>query len=81
MFHDITQEKKEQAAAKRELDALAWLGRVRDAIDEDRLVLYSQPIAPLGGGRPSEELLLRMMDATTRSSFPAASCRLRSGTG
>ena len=61
VFRDISEEKKEQAAAQRELDALMWLGRVRDAIDEDRLVLYSQPIVPLAGGRPSEELLLRMI--------------------
>jgi EAL domain-containing protein (putative c-di-GMP-specific phosphodiesterase class I) len=61
VFRDITQEKKEQAAAKKELDVLLWLGRVRDAIDENRLVLYSQPIVPLAGGRPSEELLLRMI--------------------
>ncbi|HEY3924182.1 MAG TPA: EAL domain-containing protein [Acidothermaceae bacterium] len=61
VFRDISDEKKEQAAAQRELDALVWLGRVRDAIDEDRLVLYSQPIVPLADGRPSEELLLRMI--------------------
>jgi len=61
VFRDITEEKKEQAAAQRELDALTWLGRVRDAIDENRLVLYSQPIVPLADGRPGEELLLRMI--------------------
>jgi PAS domain S-box-containing protein len=61
VFRDITEEKKEQAAVRRELDALAWVGRIRDAIDENRLVLYSQPIVPLAGGRPSEELLLRMI--------------------
>ncbi|MDX6373421.1 MAG: hypothetical protein QOD98_2409, partial [Nocardioidaceae bacterium] len=47
VFRDITEEKKEQAAAQRELDALTWVGRIRDAIDENRLVLYSQPIVPL----------------------------------
>jgi PAS domain S-box-containing protein len=61
VFRDITEEKKEQAAAQRELDALMWLGRIRDAIDENRFVLYSQPIVPLAGGKPSEELLLRMI--------------------
>ena len=61
VFRDITDEKKEQAAAQRELDALTWLGRIRDAIDENRLVLYSQPIVPLADGRPGEELLLRMI--------------------
>ena len=61
VFRDITDEKKEQAAAQRELDNLTWLGRIRDAIDENRLVLYSQPITALAGGRPGEELLLRMI--------------------
>jgi PAS domain S-box-containing protein len=61
VFRDITEEKREQAAAQRELDALTWLGRIRDAIDENRLVLYSQPIVPLADDPPSEELLLRMI--------------------
>ena len=54
VFRDITEEKKEQAGAQRELDSLTWLGRIRDAIDENRLVLFSQPIVPLAGGRPGE---------------------------
>jgi EAL domain-containing protein (putative c-di-GMP-specific phosphodiesterase class I) len=61
VFRDITEQKEEQVALQRELAALSWVGRIRDAIDEDRLVLYSQPIVPLTGGRPSEELLLRMI--------------------
>jgi EAL domain-containing protein (putative c-di-GMP-specific phosphodiesterase class I) len=61
VFRDITEEKKEQAALRRELAALSWVGRIRDAIDEDRLVLYSQPIVPLGCGHPAEEVLLRMV--------------------
>jgi PAS domain S-box-containing protein len=61
VFRDITEEKKVEAAAQRELDALTWVGRIRDAIDENRLVLYSQPIVPLANGRPSEELLLRII--------------------
>jgi PAS domain S-box-containing protein len=61
VFRDFTQEQKEQDAVERELASLAWIGRIRDAIDEHRLVLYSQPIVPLADGRPSEELLLRMI--------------------
>ncbi|MCU4185472.1 EAL domain-containing protein [Acidiferrimicrobium sp. IK] len=60
LFRDITEEKREQEALQRELAAVSWVGRIRDAIDEDRLVLHSQPIVPLKGGRPAEELLLRM---------------------
>ncbi len=61
VFRDTTVEQAAEAGARRELDALAWVGRIRDAIDQDRLVLYSQPIVPLAGGRPSQELLLRMV--------------------
>jgi PAS domain S-box-containing protein len=72
VFRDITEEKKEQAAAQRELDALTWLGRIRDAIDENRLVLYSQPIVPLAVGRPSEELLLRMIGRDNEVILPGS---------
>jgi EAL domain-containing protein (putative c-di-GMP-specific phosphodiesterase class I) len=61
VFRDITEEARERAGVRKELAALSWIGRIRDAIDEHRLVLYSQPIVPLAGGRPSEELLLRMI--------------------
>src|ERR1700727_3892480 len=61
VFRDATEEKKEEEALRRELAALSWVGRIRDALDEDRLVLYSQPIVPLGGAHPAEELLLRMV--------------------
>jgi PAS domain S-box-containing protein len=61
VFRDITEEKSERLRVKRELAALTWVGRIREALDENRLVLYSQPIVPLTGGQPSEELLLRMV--------------------
>jgi PAS domain S-box-containing protein len=72
VFRDITEEKKEKAAAQRELDALTWVGRIRDAIDENRLVLYSQPIVPLADGRPSEELLLRMIGRDNEVILPGS---------
>jgi EAL domain-containing protein (putative c-di-GMP-specific phosphodiesterase class I) len=62
VFRDVTEEKKEEAALRRELAALSWVGRIRDALDEDRLVLYSQPILPLGNAHVAEELLVRMVD-------------------
>jgi EAL domain-containing protein (putative c-di-GMP-specific phosphodiesterase class I) len=53
----------EEQRRKRELNALSWVGRIRDALDEHRLVLYAQPIIDV----PSRnvvmyELLLRMVD-------------------
>ncbi|MDP9234065.1 MAG: EAL domain-containing protein [Actinomycetota bacterium] len=61
VFRDTSAEQADEDRVRRELDALAWVGRIRDALDEDRLVLHSQPIVPLAGGQPSQELLLRMV--------------------
>jgi len=62
VFRDITIEQTERDRAQRELNTLTWVGRIRDALDEDRLVLYSQPIVPLSpGSEGSEELLIRMI--------------------
>ncbi|MGD0810545.1 MAG: EAL domain-containing protein [Acidimicrobiales bacterium] len=72
VFRDITEEKAERVRVKRELDALSWVGRIREALDEDRLVLYSQPIVPLTGGDPSEELLLRMVSRDGQVIAPGA---------
>jgi EAL domain-containing protein (putative c-di-GMP-specific phosphodiesterase class I) len=61
VFRDTSAEQADEDRVRRELDTLAWIGRIRDALDEDRLVLHSQPIVPLAGGQPSQELLLRMV--------------------
>ncbi len=61
VFRDTSAEQAEEDRVRRELDTLAWVGRIRDALDEDRLVLHSQPIVPLAGGQQSQELLLRMV--------------------
>jgi EAL domain-containing protein (putative c-di-GMP-specific phosphodiesterase class I) len=63
VFRDTSAEQADEDRVRRELDTLAWVGRIRDALDEDRLVLYSQPIVPLAGGQASQELLLRMVGA------------------
>jgi PAS domain S-box-containing protein len=62
VFHDTTEENARRTRAQRELNALSWVGRIRDALDENRLVLYSQPIIPLTTrANRSEELLIRML--------------------
>ena len=61
VFRDTSAEHADEDRVRRGLDTLAWVGRIRDALDGDRLVLYSQPIVPLAGGPPSQELLLRMI--------------------
>jgi PAS domain S-box-containing protein len=72
IFRDATNERAEQLRAPHELNAVKWLGRTREALDEGRLVLYSQPIVPLMGDRPSEELLLRMIDRDGNVISPAS---------
>ena len=45
---------------------LEWVGHVRKAIEEESLILYSQPIIDLATGVPwTEELLVRMVDPAT----------------
>jgi PAS domain S-box-containing protein len=62
VFHDTTEENARRTRAQRELNALSWVGRIRDALDENRMVLYSQPIIPLTTrANRSEELLVRMV--------------------
>jgi hypothetical protein len=42
---------------------IGWVGRIQKALEEERLVLYSQKILPLADGAENEahyELLLRM---------------------
>jgi EAL domain-containing protein (putative c-di-GMP-specific phosphodiesterase class I) len=61
VFRDITEERSERLRVAREITALTWVGRIREALDEDRFVLYSQPIFPLKEGGTSEELLIRLV--------------------
>jgi len=61
---DITEQKAREAKLEHDVNDAVWLGRIRDALDEDRLVIYSQPIIDLTTGRTvQQELLLRMVGA------------------
>jgi PAS domain S-box-containing protein len=58
---DITERKEREAQFENDINDALWLGRIRDAIDDDRLVLYSQPIVDLLTGETVQhELLIRM---------------------
>lgn len=53
--------------------ALTWVARIRSALDENRLVVYSQPIIDLQTGSVArEELLVRMIDPHGDKIPPAA---------
>jgi PAS domain S-box-containing protein len=61
-FRDITEQKARELQTRRELEALSWVGRIRDALDEHRFVLYAQPIVSVATGETIlHELLLRMV--------------------
>jgi diguanylate cyclase (GGDEF)-like protein/PAS domain S-box-containing protein len=52
---------------------LTWVGRIRRAIEEQRLVLHSQPIVDLATGETAgEELLVRMLDDSGELVMPSA---------
>ena len=60
-FNDVTEQIEKRRRAARRLNSVSWVSRVREALDENRLQLHSQPILPLGGRAAREELLLRMV--------------------
>jgi len=58
--------------AQRQEEAL-WASRVRDAIDNDRLQLYAQPIVSLNGKSSNEkyvEILVRLLDQDNQLMLP-----------
>jgi EAL domain-containing protein (putative c-di-GMP-specific phosphodiesterase class I) len=59
---DISQLGLEDVRVRSEIDSLAWVGRIRDAVDEDRICFYAQPIVGLDKSVKSYELLCRMVD-------------------
>jgi diguanylate cyclase (GGDEF)-like protein/PAS domain S-box-containing protein len=49
----------------------SWFSRLRRALDEDRFVLFAQPIVPIySAGLPRYELLVRMQDDKTGELIP-----------
>jgi PAS domain S-box-containing protein len=63
VFHDISERKREQAGIDRDVEALAWLPRIRDALDQERFILHAQPIIDIATGAiVQHELLIRMLD-------------------
>jgi PAS domain S-box-containing protein len=63
VFGDVSDRRANQQRHKRELETLSWVGRIRDALDEERLVLYAQPIVDTRSRAVvANELLLRMVD-------------------
>jgi diguanylate cyclase (GGDEF)-like protein/PAS domain S-box-containing protein len=54
-------------------EGLTWINRIREALDDDGLVLHAQPIVDLASGKVSQvELLVRMHNANGEVIGPAA---------
>jgi PAS domain S-box-containing protein len=63
VFSDISERKRQQALTERDQEALNWLARIRDALENDRFRLHAQPIIDLAtGATVQHELLIRMLD-------------------
>jgi len=62
VFDDMTERAAERLRVERELEKLSWVGRIRDALDQDRFIFYAQPIVDLATNCVVQhELLLRMV--------------------
>ncbi len=63
VFEDITERKQRQESMERDVETLSWIGRIQDALAEDRFELFGQPIIDLATGDVVQrELLLRMRE-------------------
>jgi PAS domain S-box-containing protein len=59
---DISERKAREARMRGDSADATWLARIRAALDEDRFVLYRQPVVELATGRTVQnELLLRLV--------------------
>ena len=62
VMSDITAAKREREAMLIELESLAMVREINDALEEDRFVLYAQPIVDVATGAIVQyELLIRMI--------------------
>jgi PAS domain S-box-containing protein len=63
VFGDVSARRAAEQHRERERETMNWVGRIRDALDDDRLILYAQPIIDLHTHEVvMHELLLRMID-------------------
>ena len=73
VFEDISAHVAEQMRIERELDTLAWVGRIRDALDDSRFELFAQPVIDLATNKVTQhELLIRMRSTNGELLEPAA---------
>jgi EAL domain-containing protein (putative c-di-GMP-specific phosphodiesterase class I) len=72
VFEDITDRKQRQQSMERDVETLSWIGRIQDALAEDRFELFGQPIVDLRSGEiVQRELLLRLREPDGEIIAPA----------
>ncbi len=58
---EVAERLEREEKLRREVDTLAWVARIKEAVEESRLLVYSQPVIDLASGVVvAEELLVRM---------------------
>ncbi|MCW2985128.1 MAG: hypothetical protein JWR63_2698 [Conexibacter sp.] len=63
VFGDITERKAREQILQRDVDTLAWISRLHEALAQDRFTFHAQPIIDLRTGEVVQrELLLRLVD-------------------
>jgi PAS domain S-box-containing protein len=68
---DISDQKAREQRLTERVEEVSWIGRIRDALDEDRFILHAQPIIDLAtGDTVQHELLIRMIDRDGRLVSP-----------
>jgi diguanylate cyclase (GGDEF)-like protein/PAS domain S-box-containing protein len=73
VFQHIAERKREEADRQLEVETLACINRVEDALAQERFVLYAQPLIDLRTGETVQhELLLRMRERDGRIVAPNA---------
>ncbi|MGA2529828.1 MAG: EAL domain-containing protein [Acidimicrobiales bacterium] len=71
VFDDISERAAEELRIERELEKLSWVGRIRDALDQHRFVLFAQPVLDLSTKLVVQhELLLRMISPSGEIVLP-----------
>ncbi len=64
VFKDTTKRRADELQLRTQMEALSWVGPIRDALAEDRFALFAQPIIDTATGQTLQhELLLRMIDS------------------
>jgi PAS domain S-box-containing protein len=63
IVQDVTERKAKERHLERHVETLRWIGRMQEAFEQDRFVLYAQPIIDVCSGEVAQrELLLRIRE-------------------